>query len=469
MHGACWAILAIALVFSACSAKPEAGPAQVYFVPNDRKEGIPANPVQEYVSAAGRHGSIDFTVTVNSKKEFQTMAGIGGAFNENGGEALAALTEPVRQQVLHSLFSHPDGAGFSFCRLPIGASDFALAAYSYSEVPDDWDMKHFALVHDEKYLIPFAQAALKINPRLRIFASPWSPPGWMKYSGKMDSQGLANSLRDEPAVYQAYALYFEKYLRGYADRGIPIERVMIQNEPDVNPVYPGCVMAADQIVKFTVEYLTPRITAAGLKTEIWGGTFREVDSGAAHECMADERFRRSVRGLGVQYAQTEQVADLFIRYPATPLMHTESVCFDGENSAEQGRIRLGEILSYLNAGCETFVYWNMILNESGKSAWDWRQNCLINIDRATASVTYNPDYAVMCLVSRFVRPGARRIEVQSNLAPIGAFRHPDGTVVILGQNISDQPKSLRIVLDGREHRAELPAHADAVIEIRPVK
>lgn len=107
---------------------------------------------------------------------------------------------------------------FPSAALPVGSSDFATSAYSYSEVPDDYEMKNFSLARDEKSILPAVLAARQINPDLQLFASPWSPPGWMKLSGKMDGGGKGhenNRLRDEEPIYTAYALYFEKYLAGH--------------------------------------------------------------------------------------------------------------------------------------------------------------------------------------------------------------------------------------------------------------
>ena len=110
------------------------------------------------------------------------LSGIGGAFNEQGGEAFMSLPEAVRKKVAETLFNPKTGAGLTFCRTAIGASDFGLGAYSYSETADDYEMKHFSVERDAKSVIPFIRAAQAENSELRIFASPWSPPGWMKWS-----------------------------------------------------------------------------------------------------------------------------------------------------------------------------------------------------------------------------------------------------------------------------------------------
>ncbi len=464
--------ITLVLAAAACSGrapKPLVLHVAEYCVANDQARDIRSDPIEPYATPAApaQSGKPDFTVRIDPGKTYQTIEGIGGAFNEIGGRALDALPPQRRQEVLRHLFDPRKGAGFSFCRLPIGASDFALDAYSYSQTPDDYTMSHFSIARDRKYLIPYAKAAQAINPKLKFYASPWSPPGWMKNSGRMDGDGPQNTLRDDARILKAYALYFCKYVQAYAAQGIPIDRVMIQNEPDVDPRYPGCVMSSAQIVEFAVKYLAPAFQARHVKAAIWGGTFREGLRGLpAHECMADPAFRRVIGGLGVQYSLTPALTDLHRRYPNTPLMHTEGDCFDGENSTAQGRTRLGELLGYLNAGCTTYIYWNMILDEKGQSSWDWPQNCLININRQTQAVTYNPDYPPLYLASRFLRPGVQRVAGESDLAPMGVFRRPDGAIIVLAQNLVGQAKDLRIELDQQTLDVSLPPNADIAIVIR---
>jgi glucosylceramidase len=113
----------------------------------------------------------------------QTMEGFGGCFNELGWTSLSKLSEGDRERVLRELFDPAAGARFSLCRMPIGANDFALKAYSYDETKDDFELKHFSIENDRATLIPFIQAAQKYQPKLRAWASPWSPPSWMKKNG----------------------------------------------------------------------------------------------------------------------------------------------------------------------------------------------------------------------------------------------------------------------------------------------
>jgi glucosylceramidase len=173
---------------------------------------VSAQPiVSEPVAGAAADHKNGATVVVKLDDVVQSnLAGIGGAFNEQGGEAFMSLSEAERKKVAEALFNPTTGAGLTFCRTAIGSSDFGLGAYSYSETPDDYKMKDFSVERDTTSVIPFMHAAQAENSELKIFASPWSPPGWMKVSGKMDKGGPDSRLIKDPKIYKAYALYFDK-------------------------------------------------------------------------------------------------------------------------------------------------------------------------------------------------------------------------------------------------------------------
>ncbi len=389
------------------------------------------------------------------------LSGIGGAFNEIGGEAFAGLSPEKQRELAEALFNPETGSGLTLCRTAVGASDFGLSEYSYSEVADDYEMKHFSIERDVPTVIAFIKAAQAENAGLRIFASPWSPPGWMKKSGSMDggkTDKANNVLKSDPAIYEAYALYFTKYVQAYAGHGIEIERLIIQNEPDMNPKYPGCDMPPEQMADLTFNYIRPAFEDAGLTTELWAGSFRAMRQDA--ETFVTINGAEEIDGLGLQYCRTSTFDALRATAPAMPLMHTEGKCNNGRNSMQQARARLGEAAMWLNNGTENYCYWNMVLNESGKSAWGWKQNSLVNVDRDAGTVTYNADFAPISLLSRYIRPGGRSLKVT---APKGkdaiAVKNRDGLVVFV-QNNEAAPASQDIVLSsGGTYRIELPANA----------
>ncbi len=341
-------------------------------------------------------------------------------------------------------------------------------------------MKDFSLARDEKSIIPLVQAARRVNPDLALYASPWSPPGWMKVSGKMDKGGPGSRLRDDDRIYAAYALYFEKYLAGYLAHGIPIARLCPQNEMDCNPGYPGCLMEPPQMVKLVTGFLAPRLKASKVPTEIWPGTFRESPKAPyATECMKNEAFRAVISGLGIQYYNGHLIDALAKQYPGLRFMHTEANCQNGRNTADQARDRFSEMIGNFNNGCDNYGYWNMLLDEKQKSGWGWSQNSLVTIDRKTGEVRYNPDFQPVCLVSRFVRPGTVRIGAAFHSeggggpyfsTPVAAFVTGNSGIVVLAQNRTSGPVAVNLTVDGKSTPVTLPANSDcAIILTRPTR
>ena len=183
--------------------------------------------------------------------------------------------------------------------------------------------------------LPFVLAARQVNLDLKLHASPWSPPAWMKKSGKMDRGGKDSRLRDEDAIYAAYGLYFERYITGYLAHGIPIAWLLPQNEMDCNPAYPGNVMEPPDTIRLVTQHLVPRFKASKIATEIRAGTFREKPAELwATECMKNPAFCASIAGLGIQYFNGRSIEALSKDYPSLRYMHTEASCGNGKNVAD---------------------------------------------------------------------------------------------------------------------------------------
>lgn len=444
---------------------------KVYYVDLNDGQNTGGNFIKEYMPSA------DLESDEKSKKnkiklypniEFQTLEGVGGAFNEIGGEALMSLPPNLQDEVMKNLFSISEGAGFAFCRTAVGSSDFGIDAYSYSEVEGDYGMEHFSIKREEKTVIPYIQKAYKFNPDLLMFASPWSPPAWMKYSGFMDRGSEfpdKNYLKDENKIYEAYALYFSKYINAYSDEGIKIDRLIIQNENDITTNYPSCVMPIEQMGKFVKTYLKPQFKADNINTEIWAGTFRTAGQLDAIEFAANKEYQDSFDGIGIQYTSQEHIQDIKNLLPSALIMHTEGKCHNGQNTMEQASTRLKEVAQYINYGVTNYCYWNMILNETTESGWGWKQNSLINIDRETKTVTYNPDYYIISLISKCLQPGAIRVANYSRSTIISVKK--DDKIFILVQNDKDIPEKYELEITSKKlEEVEIPANSVSIIELK---
>ncbi|MBV5342421.1 hypothetical protein JZU68_02000 [bacterium] len=436
----------------------------VYYVSFQPTNQISGNPVKVYPQDSITTSAKE-KITIFPQISYQTIAGIGGCFNENGGEALLSLPKEKQQEIMRNLFDEITGCGFNFCRTAIGASDFGLDAYSYSESASDYTQSKFSIDRDKKYVLPYIKLALAVNLNMKLFASPWSPPAWMKVSGKMVGVRPDNTLKDSANIYKAYALYQARYIKAYAQEGVMVSRIHPQNETDMNSTYPSCVMNTKEMSNLVMNYLIPEFKRSKVKTEIWAGTYRTYGKLEALDLFADAKFRNSVSGVGLQYTKPIHLNDFRASFPNVKMMHTEGKCYNGDNSMKQAQARWAEIADYLNGGVENYAYWNMILNETGKSAWNWKQNGLINIDRSKGTVTYNPDYAVMYLVSKYIRPGAVRVAHFTTGEPTSLVtKNIQGKYTLVLQNDAEVDKIVSVqVGDGKIKFVKIPALALAVI------
>lgn len=435
----------------------------VSYVKLTRGEAFGPSPIK-IVTGSTENVKSSVRLLVYPELKKQIMTGIGAAFNEQGGEAYMSLPEKKRKELAIQLFDIKEGAGLTFCRTAIGASDFGLDAYSYCDTPEDYEMKTFSVDREKKSVIPFIQDARAVNSSLRIFASPWSPPGWMKYSGLMDkgtSFPEKNCLRNEERIYQAYALYFAKYLKAFEQEGIHIDRLLIQNEPDLHTQYPSCRMPVDQMVKLTGQFILPTFREYGITTEVWAGTFRTAGELNALEMAGKSECEKYFKGIGIQYTRPEFIGQIRQFDPDVRLMHTECVCYGGENSIEQAQNRLDEVASYILGGCDNFCYWNIALNENQKSGWGWKQNSLVVINRDSKEITYTPDYSVFSLLSRFIRPGMVHIP---SFAPETSLAFMDNsTCYVFYQNKSKEAVKVVCNYGNKKQQTVLPAESLCVI------
>jgi len=370
----------------------------------------------------------------------QQWRGFGGCFNELGWIALDVLNDAARREVLGSLFDQEHGCRFNLCRLPIGASDYAAEWYNLDEVDGDFALEHFSVVRDRQYLIPYIHAAMQFMPELELFASPWSPPTWMKFP-KVYNHG---KFIWQPEYLRAYARYFLKFVQTYRAEGINIRQVHVQNEPLADQKFPSCVWSGAQLRDFIRDYIGPLFRAEQPDCAVWLGTLNTDDyDGYPHLVLRDANARAFVGGVGFQWAGKGAVQRAHESWPGVPLMQTENECGEGANSWEYARYVFGLLRHYLSNGVEGYTYWNMVLPTGGQSTWGWKQNAMISIDMETREVQYNPEFYLMKHMSHFVRPGAVRLGLSGPWTGNAvAFANPDGTTVLVVANPFPEPQSL---------------------------
>jgi glucosylceramidase len=368
------------------------------------------------------------------------------------------LPPEARDEVLKNIFDPQAGLNFNICRMPIGANDYATDWYSLDEAPDDFELKHFSLARDKTALIPYVKAAMRFQPHLEVWGSPWSPPTWMKmnhYYGAKDSAG-PNHFIQQDKYLDAYARYLSKYVTSYRAEGVPIFAVAVQNEPFFSPGYPSCRWTPDEIRNFISKYLGPTFDREKTGAKIWLGTFNNNDIRNYEPILSDADAAHFVDAVGVQWAGKNALPDLVKQYPRLTKVETESECGNGSFDWNAAEYTFSLIKYYLNHGVTIYEYWNLILDETGKSTWGWKQNALVTIHHTTAKVTYTPEFYLFKHFSHFVQAGAVKLKSDGNFDDAVAFRGPDGNLTIVAMNARPEEKSLTIKLGSRNLTVSLP-------------
>ena len=415
------------------------------------------------------------SLTINTADTGQVIEGFGACFNELGWDALSFLSEEDRNEVLQELFQPGKGANFNICRMPIAANDFSRDWYSYAEAPNDYAMEHFSIEHDKETLIPFIHSALKLNPDIRIWASPWCPPTWMKTNGHYASRyqrnchndkfrnGLLLSqeghegtdmFRTDSIHLNAYALYFQKFIQAYRKNGINIFAVMPQNEYNSAQVFPSCIWTANSLAKFIGSYLGPVMKKEGV--EVMFGTMERPHYLQVDTILQNPSATPYISGVGFQWAGRKAIGEVRKRYPQMRLLQTEQECGNGKNDWE-GLLHSWDILKhFVNNGVSIYNYWNMALLEGGVSRWGWAQNSLAVVDSTRHTYRWTPEYYLMKHVSHFVSPDAHYIKSTGEAAQKSiSFVNPDGQIIIIMVEEDGQDQWIEISASGKEKKMVL--------------
>ncbi len=209
----------------------------------------------------------EVAVFVNPKKQFQSFLGIGGAITDASAEVFAALPEEKQEELLNAYYSKEEGIGYTLLRVPIHSCDFSSASFTYIEEGDK-DLKTFSIEHDLEYKIPLIKKAITAaGGQLVLYASPWSPPAFMKSNNNMLQGGTLL-----PEYFQSWANYFVKFIKAYEKEGIPVWGITIQNEPMATQTWESCIYTAEEERDFLKNYLGPTLEKAGMgdkKIIVW--------------------------------------------------------------------------------------------------------------------------------------------------------------------------------------------------------
>jgi glucosylceramidase len=411
----------------------------------------------------------NLTITVNDAVKYQQIDGFGASLTDSSAWLLwNKLTGAQRKEALQMLFSPTKGIGLSVLRQPMGASDFALSAYSYDDLrpgqASDTQLQHFSIDHDRAYIIPLLRDALALNPNLKIMASPWSPPGWMKTSGSMIYGALL------PSAYAPFAKYFVRFVQEYEAAGVPIYAITMQNEPlNIPGDYPGMGMTAREQTEFLANNLGPAFRDAHVKTKIlvfdhnWDLIEYPV------QVLSDAKAAAFAAGTATHCYGGNVTAqnELHERFPDKDIWLTECSGGDwqtGKLLQQQVRLVIGATRNW----AKSVVLWNLALDQNHEPFLGGCTTCrgVITVNHASqpAQIVPTVDYTALAHASKFVALGAYRVESnsfdQGSLEDV-AFRNPDGSLVLLVLNGTGGNLTFNIAWAGKYASYKLPGGAVA--------
>jgi glucosylceramidase len=407
------------------------------------------------------------TVFVDSSKSYQTVLGIGGALTDASAETFYKLPKDKQREVLEAYFDPEKGIGYSLGRTHIHSCDFSSESYTYV-AEGDKALASFDISHDLKYRVPFIKEVLATAGRnnFTLFASPWSPPAWMK-----DNDDMLHGGKLKPECYAAWASYCAKFIKSYEKEGVPIWGMTVQNEPMAVQTWESCVYTAEEERDFVKNYLGPTFARAGLKKKnivIWDHN-RGMMYQRAKVVLDDPKAAKYVWGVAYHWYvgdQFENVERVWQAFPKSHLLFTEG-CNGPFSRASIDDWKWGEnygksMINDFNNGVVGWTDWNVLLDEEGGP--NHVQNfCFAPIhgDTKTGALHYMNSYYYIGHFSKFVRPGARRIVSSSTTDNLltTAFMNQDHKAVVIVMNSSTNAQPFYLWMNNKAAKSESPAHS----------
>ena len=435
-------------------------------------------------------------IIVESLPDSMVFGRWGTCFNERGYDTRNILPESDRADIMARVFA-PDGElRFNMGRIPMNANDYARDWYSCDEVAGDFDLRYFNIDRDRTTLIPFIHQAQALCPDMTFWASPWSPPSWMKinadYPVRSDRTNTMDPRKDallfagqpdlnrddykapkgifppklsennyfimEPRYLQAYADYFGKFIDEYAGENIPIDMVMFQNESWSYTPYPGCAWTPEGIALFNTRYLAPTLARTHPDVDIYFGTINTNRYDVSDKVLSDSLMPASIKGVGFQWEGGQILPAIRKKYPDYRYVQTEGECGWGSFDWGAAEHTFERINHYLGNGAEDYTFWNFILPDDGCSGWGWKQNALIRVDSATGTYTLTPEYYAVRHYTNHIPTGSTITAWRGGNTPVLVASTPDGKTVVTAANLTDTKTRLAVPVGNKYLNITLAPH-----------
>ncbi|WP_240348389.1 glycoside hydrolase family 30 protein [Longitalea arenae] len=413
-------------------------------------------------------------VFIDVARTFQTITGIGGAITDASAETFAKLPAASQEELINAYYSAEKGIGYSLIRTNMNSCDFSSGSYTYVD-ENDTALRTFNIAHDEKYRIPMIKRALATAGKLPLYISPWSPPAWMKDNNNMLQGG---KLKEE--YRQSWANYFVKYIKTYESKGIPVWGLTVQNEPMAKQRWESCIFTAEEERDFIKKYLGPTLHKEGLgnkKLIAWDHN-RDLLYQRATTILNDPQAAKYVWGIGYHWYETwtgsamqfENLKRVHETFPDRNLIFTEG-CVEKFDMNRIHDWAIGErygfsMVNDFNSGTVAWTDWNILLDENGGPN-HVGNFCFapVHADTKTGKLIYTNAYYYLGHFSKFVKAGARRVGTASSRDKLAstAFINPDGKVVVIVLNTSNDQLAYRVWLQGNAAEITSLPHSMATL------
>jgi len=411
------------------------------------------------------------SIFVNPNQTFQTVMGIGGAITDASAEVFAKLPKDKQQELLTAYYDADKGIGYTLARTNIASCDFSSDSYTYVK-EDDKELKSFSINHDKKFRIPLIKKAIAAaGGKLTMYASPWSPPAFMK-----DNKSLLKGGRLLPEFYDSWALHYTKFIKAYEKEGIPIWGISIQNEPMATQKWESCIYTAEEERDFLKNSLGPIMHKEGFadkKIIAWDHN-RDLLYQRASTILDDPEAAKYLWGIGFHWYENwsgcinmfDNVKLVNESYPNTNLIFTEGCkeLFDINkiNSWSLGEMYGMNMIADFNNGITAWTDWNILLDETGGPN-HVNNLCFapIHANVKTGELMYTNEYYYIGHFAKFVRPGAKRIACSTSRSVLSttAFLNTDGKVAVIVMNKGEEKLNYRLWISGKAVELDSPAHS----------
>jgi len=462
-------LLLVCAHFSWSQKQITASTVQVYTTAKETNERLSASAIASF-APAGQPFETQICVFVDPTKNFQTFMGIGGAITDASAEVFAVLSPKKQQEFLDSYYSKSKGIGYTLARTNIHSCDFSSGSYTYVS-EGDAELNSFSIAHDNTFRIPLLKKAMQTADKLILYASPWSPPAFMKTNGDML---LGGSLK--PEYYQAWANYFVKFIQAYEKEGVPIWGISVQNEPMAKQRWESCIYSAEQERDFLKNNLGPTLEKAGLGTKkiiVWDHN-RDLMFQRAATIFDDPQAAKYAWGMGFHWYENwsggqqmyENVKKVHEAYPSKNLIFTEG-CAEAFNAEKYQFWSNGEkygtsMIHDFNNGTVAWTDWNILLDEQGGPN-HVGNFCFapIHANTKTDELIYTPSYFYIGHFSKFIQPNAKRISSVASRSQLltTSFQNPDNSLITVVMNSSDAAVSYYLYVKDQAVNQLIPAHA----------